>query len=194
MNTRWILLALLAIVAAGLKSQMKSQTAAPDRAPQFTADNQLILPKEYREWVFLSSGIGMTYGTPEAERQGNFDNVFVYPAAYRQFVQTGHWPEGTIFIVEQRAASSKGVVNKGSVGRYQSDLLGIGAEVKDRSRAPEGEWVYFSFRTDAQTAPALPKTAACYSCHSQNAAVENTFVQFYPTLLPIARAKGVLKP
>jgi Cytochrome P460 len=183
-------------VAAGVKSQ----TAATPSAPQFTPDNQLILPKDYREWVFLSSGIGMTYGTPEAERQGDFDNVFVYPTAYRQFVQTGRWPEGTIFVVERRAASSKGVVNKGSVGRYQSDLLGIGAEVKDRSRAPEGEWVYFSFGANtqttpgAQTAPVLPKTAACYACHSQNAAVENTFVQFYPTLLPIARAKGVLKP
>jgi hypothetical protein len=190
MKSHKILLPVLAVVAAGLKSQ----TTAPDKAPQFTADNQLILPKDYREWVFLSSGIGMTYGTPAAERQGNFDNVFVYPAAYRQFVQTGRWPEGTIFIVEQRAASSQGVVNKGSVGRYQSDLLGIGAEVKDPSRAPEGEWVYFSFGANGQTAPALPKTAACYSCHSQNAAVENTFVQFYPTLLPIARAKGVLKP
>lgn len=190
MKNRRMLLLVLVIAAAGVKSQ----TAAPDKAPQFSAENRLILPKDYREWVFLSSGIGMTYGTPQAEGQGNFDNVFVYPAAYRQFVQTGRWPEGTIFIVEQRAASSKGVVNKGSVGRYQSDLVGIGAEVKDRSRAPEGEWVYFTFGTKAQTAPALPKTAACYSCHSQNAAVENTFVQFYPTLLPIAQAKGVLKP
>src|SRR5580658_6450460 len=128
MKSHRILLPVLAI-AAGLESQ----TAAPDRAPQFTADNRLILPKDYREWVFLSSGIGMTYGTAAADRQGNFDNVFVYPAAYRQFVQTGRWPEGTIFIVEQRAASSEGVVNKGSVGRYQSDLIGIGAEVKDRS-------------------------------------------------------------
>jgi hypothetical protein len=97
-----------------------------------------------------------------------------------------------MFVIEQRAASSKGTVNKGSVGRYQSDLIGIGAEVKDRSRAPEGEWAYFTFGANSDTAPVLPKTAACYACHSQNAAVENTFVQFYPTLLPIARAKGTL--
>jgi hypothetical protein len=32
----------------------------------------------------------------------------------------------------------------------------------------------------------------CYSCHSQHAAVDTTFVQFYPTLLPIARAKGTI--
>ena len=182
-------LALICAAAIGLNSQ----TAPPASAPQFTPDGKVVLPKDYREWVFLSAGIGMTYGTPDAARQQNFDDVFVNPAAYRAFLQTGHWPDHTMFVIEQRAASSKGTVNKGSVGRYQSDLIGIGAEVKDRSRAPEGEWAYFSFGTNSDRAPVLPKTAACYSCHSQNAAVENTFVQFYPTLLPVARAKGALK-
>ena len=37
-----------------------------------------------------------------------------------------------------------------------------------------------------------PTTASCYSCHSEHAAVDTTFVQFYPTLLPIAKAKGTL--
>ena len=41
-------------------------------------------------------------------------------------------------------------------------------------------------------AQAFPKTAACFQCHSANAAVDKSFVQFYPTLLPIARAKGTL--
>jgi hypothetical protein len=38
----------------------------------------------------------------------------------------------------------------------------------------------------------FPTEAACYSCHAQHAAVDTTFVQFYPTLLPIAKAKGTL--
>ena len=32
----------------------------------------------------------------------------------------------------------------------------------------------------------------CYTCHTQHAAVDTTFVQFYPTLLPIAQSKGTL--
>ncbi len=32
----------------------------------------------------------------------------------------------------------------------------------------------------------------CHSCHAQHAAVDTTFVQFYPTLLPIATAKHTL--
>jgi hypothetical protein len=31
-------------------------------------------------------------------------------------------------------------------------------------------------------------------CHTQHTAVERTFVQFYPTLLEVARRKGTLKP
>jgi hypothetical protein len=38
----------------------------------------------------------------------------------------------------------------------------------------------------------LPKEMDCYSCHEQHAAVDTTFVQFYPTLLPIAKAKKTL--
>jgi acyl carrier protein phosphodiesterase len=36
--------------------------------------------------------------------------------------------------------------------------------------------------------------AACVECHTNNTAVERTFVQFYPTLLEVARAKGTVKP
>jgi hypothetical protein len=38
----------------------------------------------------------------------------------------------------------------------------------------------------------IPRTANCYSCHQENGAVDTTFVQFYPTLLPIARAEKTL--
>ncbi len=38
--------------------------ASPDSAPgqpQYTGDNKLLLPADYREWIFLSSGLGMSY-------------------------------------------------------------------------------------------------------------------------------------
>jgi hypothetical protein len=40
----------------------------------------------------------------------------------------------------------------------------------------------------------MPQSAACYSCHTDHGAVDTTFVQFYPTLLPIAKAKTTLSP
>jgi acyl carrier protein phosphodiesterase len=38
----------------------------------------------------------------------------------------------------------------------------------------------------------IPQAAPCYSCHQQHAAVDTTFVQFYPTLLAVAKDKGTL--
>ena len=164
----------------------------PSEAPQFTPDGQLVLPKDYREWVYLSSGLGMTYGPAAQADQGNpmFDNVFVKRAAYKAFVESGRWPDKTILILEIRRAAGKGSINNG--GHYQTDALRVEAAVKDESRFPQ-KWAYFGFEQGDKATP-LPATSACNSCHNQNVAVENTFVQFYPTLLELATRKRTLNP
>src|SRR5215467_5706017 len=79
----------------------------PDTAetPQYTREGEMLLPANYREWVFLSSGLGMTYGPAgKTDAAGNprFDNVFASPSAYRAFLRTGAWPDKTILIREVR--------------------------------------------------------------------------------------------
>jgi hypothetical protein len=159
---------------------------------QFTSDNQLVKPKNFREWIYLSSGLGMTYGpAADLSREPMFDNVFVNPSSYRSFMQNGKWPDKTIFILEIRSSVGKGSIN--NAGHYQSGVMAVEAAVKDESRFP-GNWGYFGFGRNGETAKAFPATAACYTCHPTNGAVDNTFVQFYPTLLEVAKAKGTLKP
>jgi hypothetical protein len=186
-----IAVVLLGGAIAFLIAQRKSEAAASS-GPEFTQDDKLMLPANYREWVYLSSGLGMTYG-PVAEanrdRPPMFDNVFVNPDAYRSFMKTGTWPEKTMFVLEIRAAAGKGSINNG--GHYQAGLIAVEAEVKDTARL--GGWGFFAFGTGT-SGKQLPKTAACYTCHSQKGAVDNTFVQFYPTLLPVAKEKGTLTP
>ena len=186
-------LMVLFVGAAAVTLPQQSSSRAPG-SPQFTADNELIVPSDYREWIFLSSGLGMTYG-PIGEASGNrpllFDNVFVAPAAYRAFLASGKWPEQTIFVLEARSSVSKGSINNG--GHYQSDRVAFEAEVKDSSRFPGNGWAFFALG-NAKTAKMIPRSATCYSCHPDKGAVDNTFVQFYPTLLPVAKAKGTLTP
>lgn len=166
--------------------------AADDPSPQFTKDNELIRPTGYREWIYVTSGLGMSYG-PASHDMAHppFDNVFVHPAAYRAFLASGKWPDKTIFVLEVRSATEHGSINK--AGHFQSELIAVEAAVKDGSRFPE-KWAYFGFggpgsmRASAKAFPA----SECHSCHRKNAAVENTFVQFYPTLLEVAEAKGTL--
>jgi hypothetical protein len=186
-----IAVALAAGAIALLWAQKKSEPAASS-GPEFTPDNKLLRPADYREWVFLSSGLGMNYG-PVAEanrdRPPLFDNVFVNPDAYRSFMKTGTWPEKTMFVLEVRASASKGSINNG--GHYQSNVMGIEAEVKDTARL--GGWGFFAIG-EAPSGKQIPKTARCYTCHSEKGAVDNTFVQFYPTLLSVAKEKGTLSP
>ena len=153
--------------------------------PEFNKDGELVRPKNYREWIFLSSGVGMNYGTGGLP----FGNVFAEPSAYRKFVETGKWPDKSIFALEVRQPATEGSINKG--GQYQTSLLGVEFAVKDVKRFAD-EWGYFGFNGNAATAKVFGEAAGCNACHSKNAAVEHTFVQFYPTLLEIATAKGTL--
>jgi hypothetical protein len=118
-----------------------------------------------------------------------FDNVFVNPDSYKAFLQTGSWPDKTMLVLEVRVAGSKASINKS--GHYQTtELMGREVHVKDESRFP-GRWAFFGFDGDAPGKQA-PKEASCYSCHEQHAAVDTTFVQFYPTLIEIAKQKNTL--
>ena len=165
----------------------------PDE-PRYTSDGKLIRPENYREWIYLSSGLGMTYGVVESATNAltgqRFDNVFVTPKAYKYFLQTGTWPDKTVFIMEVRKSSTKGSINKG--GHFQEDVVTLEAHVKDESRFPT-KWEFFAYGAKDRTAKPIGPNSACQSCHSQHGAVDNTFVQFYPTLLPIAKAKGIAK-
>jgi hypothetical protein len=152
--------------------------------PRYAGQN-LIRPEDYREWIFLSSGLGMNYN-PSSDDHEMFTNVFVPQWSYRQFLATGKWPDKTIFVVEERGSQSKGSIN--NTGHFQTDLAGMGVEVKDESRFSE-KWAYFNFGVDTKTAAANPK-AACWQCHEDHAAVEHTFVQFYPTLKQVAKKFG----
>ncbi|MGA3082633.1 MAG: cytochrome P460 family protein [Terracidiphilus sp.] len=170
-------------------AQAAAKADAPS-APAYTQDGRLLYPARYREWVFLSSGVDMSYN-PKAIASGQtvFDNVFVNPEAYAKFLQTGAWPDKTVLVLEARKGMEKGSINH--LGHYQgTQVMGVEVHVKDEARFP-AKWAFFDF-DDQVSGSLFPKDASCYSCHADHAAVDTTFVQFYPTLLPIAQQKQTL--
>jgi hypothetical protein len=154
--------------------------------PHYDAEGNLVRPAGYRDWEFLSAGYGMNY-SPAPGSHEMFTNVFVQHWAYEDFIKSGKWPEQSMFIIDVRDAESKGSINK--TGHFQTDLMALEVEVKDSTRNPD-KWAYYSFKPDAKTAEAMPKGNDCWSCHEQHATVEHTFVQFYPTLKPVATTFG----
>jgi Cytochrome P460 len=181
---------LLSLMAFNRMALNQAATAPSASGPHYTSDGQLKLPENYREWVYLSTGFDMAYSASAMQMDHHtFDNVFVNPEAYKAFVETGTWPDKTIMALEGRKAEGKGSINQN--GNFQgTERTGLEFHVKDESRFP-GKWAFFGF-DDGKTASMIPTGASCYSCHAEHAAVDTTFVQFYPTLLPIAKSKGTL--
>lgn len=181
--------------AAMLVATLQAAPAVPAPATQpkvggakFSADGRLQRPVNYRNWRFVSAGLGMSYG-PAAQAaaltgDAMFDNVFVQPEAYDAFLRDGVWPEGTVFVLELRGTQTKRAPNNG--GYFQTDLHAIEVSIKDSARF-KGRWAYFEFGMEAQSATPQPESG-CFACHQQHGAVDMTFVQFYPTLQKAAPA------
>jgi hypothetical protein len=187
----------VALLAGGVairiaRSPARAVHAAQATAPSYAGNGDMLPPSHYREWIYLTSGLDMSYSPKTTDMGGMsmFDNVFVNPEAYRSFLATGTWPDKTVMILEGREARSKGSINQR--GHFQAvGVMDLEVHVKDEARFP-GKWAFFSFDAADKNGTLIPQGAPCYTCHAEHAAVDTTFVQFYPTLLPVAQEKHTL--
>jgi hypothetical protein len=138
------------MIAAALQSQAATQPQAPMQpqvaaqpqaaaqppadasAPVYLPDGRMVFPAQYREWIFLTCGLDMNYSaTAPMPGQSMFDNVFVNPEAYREFLLTGTWPERTMLVKEMRGGAQKGSINKH--GKFQTtELMDVEVHVRYR--------------------------------------------------------------
>jgi hypothetical protein len=179
------------VLACGVLNVPAAEPAGP-----FSADGRLQRPADLRDYVFLSSGLGMAYG-PAANLGTTlppFTNVYVAPDSYRAFMKSGVWPDGSVFFLEVRSGEAN--VSIDSAGRSQGALLALEASAKDSRRYPDGGWAYFDFGNPKALEPAarpLARTAQCYSCHREHGAVEWSFTQFYPDQFAVAQRLGTVR-
>ena len=177
---------LMSILFFGLSRDVDAQATA---AAVFEGKNTLLRPEGYREWVFVGSSLGLSYAqNPPAERNPSrelYHNVYINPAAYREFSKTGKFPEGTVMILELFSAEVKR--EPGLQGSYEKDFVALEASVKDSARF-EGGWGYYGFSEKGVLKPKadpFPQNS-CWSCHDQKAATDHVFTQFYPVLRAVA--------
>ena len=173
------LITALVVVAQDAKPSLDGMAT-----PTYTADGDLILPEDYRTWIFVGASLGLSYSEGAAEREGpgTFTNVYIQPQAYRYFMATGEFPEGTMLPMDIYRPGSRESINQ--AGYFEKDFLGMEVAVKDSQRYEEG-WAYLSFRDRSgglrESASAFPKDR-CSDCHAEHAATDNVFTQFYPVL------------
>src|SRR5215471_16311022 len=80
-------------------SNAQTQTR-PRYLPEYTASGDLLLPKNFHEWVYVGSPL-----TPNALNDGKagfpeFHNVYIEPGSYELYKQTKQFPEETILFKE----------------------------------------------------------------------------------------------
>lgn len=162
--------------------------AEPMAKPRFDSTGKMLRPEGYRRWVFLGANYGMGYSegdtlTSQTPRNPTFHNIYIQPQAYEQFVKTGSYPDGAILVMEVVKPGTHASINKQGV--FQAQVVGIEAAVKDSNRFGADKWAYFKFFTSEgqalNEAKAFPREA-CWSCHNQHGAADNSFAQFYPVM------------
>lgn len=183
--------ALVMTAAFSQSSSNDSSTQTRKRyLPEYTESGELILPKNFNEWIFVGSPL-----TPNGLNDGKanfpeFHNVYIEPGSYEIYKRTGEFPEGTIFFKELQL-TIPGEKPDGSRteasgrGYFPGKLNGADVTVKDSTRyADTGGWGYFNFNhhePKAATAKVKPK-AECAFCHMASAKKDDVWTQFYPLL------------
>jgi hypothetical protein len=159
--------------------------------PQYASNGDLILPTDWRSWIYLGSPL-----TPDGLNDGKegfpeFHNVYVEPGSFEIYKRTGEFPDGTILFKELQRTLKPADHSDGSQdqpsgrGYFPGAYNGADVTVKDGKKyAATGGWGYFNFHhyePKAKTASARPQSECAY-CHQASAKKDEVWTQFYPML------------
>ena len=132
----------------------------------------------------VGASTGLSYNEPQtgaaASGPGMFHNVYMQPWAYREFLRSAVFPEGTTFVLAFYEPSQKATPARG--GFYEGDELASFEVHLKKAGVDSSGWGFYGFGDSTAAADRIPSVASCYSCHTKEAARDNVFTQFYPRL------------
>ncbi|RXT51192.1 hypothetical protein B6S44_21545 [Bosea sp. Tri-44] len=183
-------LGLLAASWTNSESQAPSsdaKIALPSAKLVFNENGEAALPRGYRTWVHTYTAwepITESLLDEKTTQTPEFHNVYVEPNAYRNYMLTGKWPEGTL-IVKEFSFTSTDKANCDGPPAYlcnawfgkvifQHGYTGIALMLKDTKRYPAeaGGWAYFSYghqQPPYKASSAPHDRARCAQCHIDRA-------------------------
>jgi hypothetical protein len=182
----WV--AVVAIRGAAIE-QRPEAGPSPRVMPQYDTDRNLRLPADYRQWIVAGSSLGLSYADGGAQGHQMFNTTLIEPSAYRHFVETGEFREGTMLALILQGIGTNATPAR--QGQFATEVHVVEMAVKDSTRVPEG-WAYYGFggpMTGGYRTTAAPQPkASCYNCHVEHAKRDNVFMQFYQLLSEAAPA------
>src|SRR5499426_2210718 len=127
--------------------------------PEYTKDGDLVLPKNWRSWVYVGSPLTPDGLNDSKEGFPEYHNVYIEPGSYEIYKKTGEFPDGTIMFKELQL-TLPGENPDGSRtepsgrGYFPGAFNGGDATVKDTKRyADTGGWGYYKFNHHEPKAP-----------------------------------------
>jgi hypothetical protein len=170
------------LILVAMSNGVQAEERIP--GPRYDEQGQLIRADGWRQWVFIGAPL-----TPNTLNDGKaafpeFHNVYMEPAAFAHFVETGRFANGTMIAKELLSIGATEAVSGN--GFFQGEFQGLEFAIKDTERFPKepGGWAYFSFGHELPyetLAKAFP-TDACAACHEAAADYDMVFIQYYPVL------------
>jgi hypothetical protein len=186
----------VAMAVTSFPAAQQRQAAAPASPvmPRYDQDRNLILPADYRQWIVAGSSLGLSYAEGGAQGHQMFNTTLIEPSAYRHFVETGQFRDGTMFALILQGIGTNATPAR--QGQFATDVHVVEMAVKDSGRVPEG-WAYYGFGGPMsggyRTAASPQPKSNCYNCHVEHAARDNVFMQFYGLLNEAAPKKPALQ-
>lgn len=182
--------ALFSTSAFSQSESLNSNEKVTRYVPEYTASGDLILPKNFHEWVYVGSPL-----TPNALNNGKanfpeYHNVYIEPGSYAIYKKTGEFPEGTIMFKELQLTKEKQFPDGSRTepsgrGFFPGAFNGADVIVKDTKKYPDTHgWGFYNFNhfePKAMTAKLKPKSECAY-CHIASAKKDMVWTQFYRLL------------
>ncbi len=147
----------------------------------FDDAGDLIKPGDIDRWVFLGSSLGMGYSQEgfDPDSAGMFQIVRMEPNAYKAFLETGKFVDGTMIALHFYGSQNNISINRS--GFVMGGLHFMEIHYKDSERFPDG-FNFYTFNNDQTVAAEVPLPNDCVACHTKDGAYDGVFVQFYPTI------------
>ncbi len=181
MQRHFVITALILLCCLGALSLAKDAEIESVSTATFDAAGNLIRPGNMDEWIFLGSSLGMGYSqdTFDPDSAGMFQIVRMEPNAYKAFLETGKFVDGTMIALHFYGSQNNISINRS--GFVMGGLHFMEIHYKDSERFPDG-FNFYTFNNDQAVAAEVPLPNDCVACHTKDGAYDGVFVQFYPTI------------
>lgn len=153
----------------------------------FNADNELMLPLDYREWVQVGANVSPNELNDGKAPFNEMRTIYMDRGAFQHWKKTGKFRTGTLLLKEVMSVERyKGLTGSGYAA---GEVVAVAGMLKDPVKFANepGNWGFFRYpkleNSDLfqKTSKQFP-TGRCSGCHVSGAQDDMVFTQHYPVL------------